>query len=272
MSSAPFHIRPAWPDFMVYEEEGEGEGEGEARSIQFDCRSMDEPPQVSVPAARQWNARMPPWAWDARERIVGRLRAAGCIVFEEDGDLTTALSPDGTVRIALHRVDDERSGLWVMLQITDAASGELVLSETNYRTVTLLRFPRAGVVDVSLTDRTAQRRHFEVDVAARSFRMHPADIDEPLALLPARLGRTDPRPYVAPAPDRPLLRRILAWVCALASLVLVAGGAWMIFAGASLKDRGTGALGVLFFGACAVSFLKDWPRRRSAVDSDQQAR
>jgi hypothetical protein len=55
MPDAPFHIRPAWPDFMVYEEEGEGEG----RSIQFDCRSLDEPPQISVPAARRWNTRMP---------------------------------------------------------------------------------------------------------------------------------------------------------------------------------------------------------------------
>jgi hypothetical protein len=209
---------------------------------------------------------------DARERIVGRLRASGCIVFEEDGDLTTALSPDGRVRIALRRVDDERSGLWVMLQIVDAASGELLVSETNYRTTTLLRFPRPSVVEVSLTDRTAQRRRFEVDVAARSFRMHPAGIDEPLALLPARLGRADPQPRSAPARDRPVLRRILGWVCALASLVLAAGGAWIAFAGESLEDRGTGALGVLFFGACAASFLKDRPRRRSAVDSDQDAR
>jgi len=254
-----------WPDFIVYDE-------GEGRAIHFDARSLDEPPQVSVLAAPCWNARMPAWAHDGRERIVARLRASGCIVFEEDGDLTTALSPDGTVRIALHRVEEERRGLWVTLQILDAASGKVLVNETNYRTTTLLRFPRPGVVDVSLTDRTAQRRHFEVDVAARTFRMHPADVDEPLALLPARLGQVDPRPFVAPAPDRPALRRTLAWVCALDSLVLATGGAWMALTGPSLEDRGIGALGVLFFGACAFSFLRDWPRQRSVVDSDQEAR
>ena len=185
----------------------------------------------------------------------------GTLLFEGKEALETALSPDGEVRIEVHRTDDERAGTWITVQLIDAASGELLVSEANHRARTAVRFPRAGLVAVTLTDRTGETREFEVEAATRRFRMHREEVFEPLALLPARLGHVEPRPYASPAP-RPALPGVFDLVCALASLVFVIGGAWMAMAGETAKDRWTGVAGVLFFGLCFFSFLSDWRRRK----------
>lgn len=193
MPAEPFSIRPARPGFMVYEDGNEG-------SIAFDCRSMEEPPQVMVPAPEHWMAKTPPWAHARRKRIIERLRAAGCVVFEEGDELTTALSLDGSIRVELDHVEDERSGVWTTIQIVRVPGEEVLVSETNYGASSAFAFPRPGVVEVTMTDSAGQRRSFEVNAASRSFRMHPSEADEPLALLPARLGQVDPRPVFAPSP------------------------------------------------------------------------
>lgn len=190
------------------------------------------------------------------EPRVGTLRLEGKEALE------TALSPDGEVRIEVHRTDDERAGSWITVQLIDTASGEVLVSEANHGTRTALRFPRAGIVAVTLTDRTGQLREFEVEAATRRFRMYREEVFEPLALLPARLGRVAPRPHVSPPAPRPALAGVFDLVCALASLVFVIGGAWMTVAGETAKDRWTGVAGVLFFGLCFFSFLSDWRGRK----------
>jgi len=185
------------------------------------------------------------------------------ILFEGRDALETALSPDGQVRIEVHRTDDERSGTWITVQLIDAASGEVLVSELNYRTSSSVRFPRTGIVAVTLTDRTGEVREFEVEAATRRFRIYREEVFEPLALLPARLGHVEPRAYVSPPVARPALAGAFDAVCALASLVFVIGGAWMVVAGETTKDRWAGVAGVVFFGLCFLSFLSDWRNRKS---------
>ncbi|OUL98368.1 hypothetical protein [Variovorax sp. JS1663] len=187
----------------------------------------------------------------------------GTLLFEGRDALETALSPDGEVRIEVHRTDDERAGTWITVQLIDAASGEVLVSEANHRSRTALRFPRAGIVAVTLTDRTGETREFEVEAATRRFRMYREEVFEPLALLPSRLGHVEPRPYVSPPAARSALAGVFDLVCALASLVFVIGGAWMMVAGETAKDRWTGLAGVVFFGLCFFSFLSDWRGRKS---------
>ncbi|WP_077000165.1 hypothetical protein [Variovorax sp. KK3] len=136
------------------------------------------------------------------------------------------------------------------------------MSEANYRAPTALRFPRAGVVGIALTDRTGELRRFEVEAATRRFRMYREELWEPLAQLPAKLGHVEPRPYVSPPAPRPAMARAFDLLCALASLVFVLGGAWMALDGNTAKDRWTGVAGVLFFGMCFFSFFSDWRGRK----------
>jgi hypothetical protein len=249
------HIRPAWPDFMVYED-------GEGHAVEFDCRSLEEPPQVSVPAKEHWAAKMPPWAHPQRELIIERLRASGCVVFEEGDGLSTALSPDGSLRVAVHSIEDERMGPWIIVSVLAMPGGEVLVNESNYRASTLFRFPRLGAVDISLTDRAGQRRYFEVDGASRTFRMHPSEVREPLAQLPARLGQVAPRQALAPSPASAAANRLVNLACAFGSLLFVVGGAWITFVADTTKDRWMGVLSVVFFGACFATFWSDWRRHR----------
>ncbi len=250
-----FSIRPAWPDAMVYEDAACG-------SIAFDCRSIEEPPQINVPSAQRWAAWTPPWAHTQRKRIVERLRASGCVVFEEADACTTALSRDGTMRVELHRTEDERSGVWTTVQVIRLPDEEVLVSETDYRGTTMFRFPRPGVVEVSMTDRAGARRYFEVNAASRSFRMHPSGADEPLALLPARLGRIEAPRAFASSPARTALGGAIDLLCAFGSLLFVLGGAWVLMAGQASKDRWIGALGIVFFGFCFAASWSDWRRYR----------
>ncbi|WP_179106943.1 hypothetical protein [Variovorax sp. KK3] len=51
---------------------------------------------------------------------------ADTLRFEGRALLETALSPDGDVRVEMHRTDDERSGTWLTVQLIEVASGEVL--------------------------------------------------------------------------------------------------------------------------------------------------
>ena len=254
MGTESYRIRPEWPDAMVYEE-------GDARSIRFDCRSLHEPPRVLMPAAELWAEKMPAWAHDRRDLIVTRLRQAACLVLEEGADATRVLSPDGTIRLEMYRVEDERSGLWETVRVLAEPSGDVLAHLMNYGVSDVLRFPGPGLLIVSLTDRSSQRRLLQINAATRTFRMDPHDDEESLDLLPERLGLTREPAALVPPRFQAGFSGVLSVVTLLGSLVLALGGAWMMVTGDTTKDRWIGGFGLLFFGACLVT---EWRDRRNA--------
>lgn len=254
MSAAAFRIYPEWPDTMVCET-------GDGRSLRFDCLSMDEPPQVLVPAPRHWAASTPAWAHGEREAIVAQLRAAGCLVAEEDGASTTLLSPDASIRVEHERVHDDRSALQETIRLVALPGGEVLAHVLNYGGFEPVRFPRTAAVVVELTDGRSRRRRIDIDAPSRTFRLLPDGGAEPLRALADRLERGDDAsaaPAVAAVAPRPqaMPGRVLDAIAALGGLLLAAGGLWLAFAGRTDKEQWTGLLGAVFFGACGVASLR----------------
>jgi len=257
MSDAVFHIRPAWPESIVYEESVES---ATVRTLSFDCRDMNEPPQVCVPSAERWVQKVPPWAQPRRELIVERLRRAGCVVVEQGDDVDVTLAPDGSFRIEEHRSEDERTGPWETVFVVGLPEGEKLTWASDRPSVARVRFPAPGIVEMSMVDRRSggEMRRVRIDPSARTFRFEPGGTEEPLDSLHDLLGWNDPlKPYVAPHAPAPFAR-LLSLLGALVALVFVAGGVWMALAAATSKERWTGALGAVLFGACAYSSLKSW--------------
>jgi len=266
MADTGFRVRPVWPEFMIYEETEAG---SVVRSLSFDCREMDEPPQVCVPSPERWAAKVAPWAQAQRELIVQRLRGANCVVVEQGEEVDTTLAPDGSFRVEQCRTWEDRIGQVETLSIVSVPDGEQLAWVSEHGSMGRLRFPAPGVVELSLVDRRAggERRTVRIEPSARTFRFEPGGIAEPLGLLLDRLGWNDPpRPYVSPPQAPAPFARTLAFLGMLVALVFVFGGAWMALSATTPKERWTGALGVAFFGACAYASLKEWRSGASKPD------
>jgi hypothetical protein len=249
---ATHRIRPQWPDIMVYEDE-------QGRAIEFNTRSMAEPPHVVLPSVAQWTSEVPGWAHDQRDTIAERLRKAGCVLAEQDGRNVRTFSPDGMLRVDEDYQHDERSGPWETIQLIELASGKSLAFALNHDTSELPLFPQPGVAVLSMQDRAGLRHRVEIDAKAGAFRMlrmQEAGPPEPLSRLDDRLG-LGPSPTILPEPARSAMWCGLQAVLALASLVFVLGGAWMLLTAATAQERWTGLAGVLFFGACGVASLTE---------------
>ncbi len=239
---------------MVYEDEL-------GQLIPFDTRTMAEPPHVLVPAAERWADKMPMWAHAQRDLILARLRGAGCVVAEQGGDLTSTLSPDGSLRVDEERQYDERSGLWETVQVRAMPGGRVLGYALNYGATDAPRFPRPSAVVIPLMHRSGLRQQVEIDAAARTFRLDDAD-PEPLHLLQKRLEPDAPaEPYVSPAVSSTmsmLLQALMVLGCAL----FVLAGAWVAVSSHTSKDRWMGVLCIVFFGACGVASWAEWRQAR----------
>ncbi|MEJ8857075.1 hypothetical protein WKW79_21035 [Variovorax robiniae] len=169
------------------------------------------------------------------------------------------LSPDGMLRVEHRHYDDDRGGPWDTVRVV-ALPGEEVLVQLPNRGVTSepVVFPGHGIAAVPVTDSEGHWRQLRIDAVKRMFRLSPGEADEALDLLPQRLGFTGPAQHYAP-PPRPvtLAQRILMTTLAVASLVFVLGGLWMVLEGHSSTEKWNGALGALFFGGCLAIALRD---------------
>ena len=254
-------ILPAWPEQLVYEEL---DAPDESRRIEFNCRSLSEPVQVEVPAAARWaDDGMPPWAFERRELILQRLRDAHCVVFEIEAERATALSPDGALLIEQQREFDDRSGLWETLRVLALPGREVLVHVLNYGGSSGFAFPAPGLLEFEVTDRLSRRHRVRLDAPNHRYALLPDGATEPLAMLPERLGMVTSIRLYEPPGRRPLVRRIGTLLAAAGSLVLTAGGVWMAIEAPTTKERIIGAVGALFFAACAwLPWAEDRQRRR----------
>jgi hypothetical protein len=260
-----FRIRPVWPDTMVYEELAPVQ-DGSPCELAFACRACNEPPQVVVPTPALWGQSMPAWAQGRRDVIMSRLRRAGCVpwVFEPDGGWIA--SPDGRVVVRVTADRDERCGPWERITVWREDEDGLVevASFTSHGLGTALRFTGGeSVVFDGVVDCGGQRQRILVDCQARTFAFHPNERPQPLDELDPWLGQRAWGP-MAPQPAAPALslgrraaRAAGEAIMLVGGVVLAAGGAWMALAADSLADRGIGAFGFVFFGACAVLELRE---------------
>ena len=184
--------------------------------------------------------------------------------YAEPDTPTIVLSPDGTLRVEYDHVEDERFGPWGTTCVIALPQGDRLVQVTGRgHAPEAAQFPSHGVVVLPLADRAGVWQPVRIDAMARSFRLLPAELDEPLALLPERLGLTDPAPRYSPPPQLAnAARQLVMLTMALGCLAFVVGGAWLMAAGPSWKDRGNGLLGVLFFGGCLVVSLLEFRRGR----------
>jgi len=170
-----------------------------------------------------------------------------------------ALSPDGMLRVEHRHYDDDRGGPWDTVRVVALPAGEVLVQLPNRGVTTEpVVFPGHGIAAVPVTDSQGQWRQLRIDAVKRVFRLSPNEADETLDLLPQRLGFTGPAVHYTP-PRRPatLGQRILMTTLAVASLVFVLGGLWMVVAGNSSVEKWNGALGALFFGGCLAIALRD---------------
>jgi hypothetical protein len=174
-------------------------------------------------------------------------------------EASVLLSPDGTLRIEYRHYDDDRGGPWDTVRVLALPAEEVLVHVPNRGVTTQpAEFLAPGMVIVAVTDGQGRWRQLRIDAARRVFRLLPGEGDEPLALLPERLGFTGPPLHYSPPPRAATPgQRILMRALALGSLVFVAGGLWMLVGGRSSTERWNGALGVLFFGACFAIALRD---------------
>jgi len=173
-------------------------------------------------------------------------------------------SPDSRVRVEQEVEHDDRCGPWETVRLVDVASGLAVLSCSHHGCDAEVRFLAGGEVDLMVNDRHGVRRQVRVDLGARCFRLLPDERRYPVSELQHRLGLADPTAaYRPPAPAHPRLARAMSLLSLLGSLTFVAGGLWMTLDSHSAKDRWAGLVGMVFFGACAVSFWSDWRRQKS---------
>lgn len=269
MASAPpsdgrFHVRPAWPDQMVYQNEA-------GQEIRFDCRDTLEPPQVLVPLPPRWDETVPAWARGEaqRELIVARLRGARCVVLDQGEGIVSAQSPCYTLRVDQHRGQDER-GRWEAVSVVALPGNETLVHVNTHGASDWLAFPGPGLAAIAVTHRAGQQLRLQVDARQRSFRFLPDGIDEPLDRLQTRLGTAPASMAAMQAPARRAAAKGLDLVLTVGAVVLCLGGVWMGLTADNAKDRWTGWLGTLFFGAGLLTPL--WRRMFSRPPDDDPDR
>ncbi|MDB5294375.1 MAG: hypothetical protein JWO31_358 [Phycisphaerales bacterium] len=262
---AAYRIFPSYPDTLVYDE-------GDGRTIAFGCLSLAEPPRVSVPSAARWAAGTPEWARGQRETIIGRLRAARCVVFEAGETLTTIVSPDGAFRIESGRRAGEEPSSPGAIRILVVPSETALYYLPGYAVVDAAGFDAPGRVDLWIRSRSGAIRSVRIDLYARSYRLPPAGDPRPLDMLreglevaavappplPTRRARVQPRP-------RPAVMLRDAAAAAGGGGALAVGGVWLAFAGRSAGDRSAGAVGALVFGTCAYTGVASLARAGTFV-------
>jgi hypothetical protein len=175
------------------------------------------------------------------------------------------LSPDGGLRVEWHDDWDDRSGPWHYLRIVEVASGRVQVSLSGRNGWGAIRFPRPGIVAVSMKDASGQWREVRLNAFSGGFRFEGGEVDEPIARLDECLGwRRPPAVPVSPSPLRAFTARIGNALNAIGTLLFTAAGLWMAWAGKTSKDRWIGVLCALFFGACASVPLIEWRQARRA--------
>lgn len=184
--------------------------------------------------------------------------------YAEPDTPTIVLSPDGTLRVEYDYVEDERFGPWGTTRVLALPQGnELVQVTGRGHAPEAAQFPSLGVVVLPLADRAGVWRPVRIDAIARSFRLLPSELDEPLVLLPEQLGLIDPAPRYSPPPQVVSAAwKLVMAIVALGCLAFVLGGVWLMAAGPNWEDRGNGLLGVLFFGGCLIFSLLEFRRER----------
>src|SRR6202035_4297748 len=115
-----------------------------------------------------------------------RLRAAGCILYEEGDRVTTIASPDGSFRLDVYPQPDDlgpRESICVVV-----TEGHEVLVDIPDASLTgIVAFPGSGVVEIPFA--YAGRPHrIRINVPAHTFCFHPTEPEEPLEHLMPRLS------------------------------------------------------------------------------------
>jgi hypothetical protein len=208
---------------------------------------------------------MPAWAHDRRALIVDRLRKSGAILYEQDDEVTTVLSPGATFRIECISEYDDRAPAWDRLRVVATADERELVYLPLHGTHGLIEFPAPGIVHIPLQSRYGPKHQLRLDLVNGTFALDNSPQQEKLETLFARLQAQQPM-AAAPAPSliSPASRAaqwLLDSVMVMIGLIFVAGGLWMSLTGHTLKDRLVGILGVLFFGACAVVAARGLFRR-----------
>ncbi len=239
-------ILRAWHDLIVYEETAE-------RRIEFDCPSLVEPPQITVPAAELWAAKVPAWAADRRDLIVQRLRVPNALVFERGITQTSVQSPDGTFRVDMISEPDDRAAPWETTRVVNLPGEHVVLDLPLYAATSYeLKFASPGVVVLPLTGRYGAKHLIWLHVVNETFASLPDGPEKPLPEILALLQLTVPKAqlWYARTEKRAPFRRVYRVLEIVGCLIFVLGGIFMAFTAQATKDRWIGAAGALFFGFC----------------------
>lgn len=264
--TAEHHIYPKYPDLMVYEE-------GRGRSIEFNSSSNVEPPRVSIPDRDRWAANVPAWAGERRPLIVERLRAAGCVLLEVGETLTTIVSPDQTFRIEVSRDVDEKFGPFESTQILSEPAGTVLLSLFQSAAVDASGFDGTGGVDLMLVGRSHRTLNVRLNLNSGTYQLPPGSAARALGDLPSELEQlaraSQPERPASSVSPVPLFRgrNSVLWNVAMtvAGTVLATGGGWMLVRKHTMSDRLAGLVGVVLFGACALTGLVELSRARSRI-------
>jgi hypothetical protein len=240
-------------DTLIYDE-------GDGRSMEFSCPSTIEPLQVTVPAEGQWRANSPEWAHELREVIMGKLRAAGAILYEQDGDLTTVLLPDGMLRLEEISEYNERGPPWKTTRLVALPANEVLAELPLFALVESTRFPVPGVVSITLMHHRSTMHVALLNIPARTFSLPPDPQERPLSELATALVAHTPQPPPPLLrdfpPASPLIKALKHYGLLFSLLLFALGSVFLVFRAVSLKDRMLFVLCFFFFAACTIATAK----------------
>lgn len=174
-------IQQAWHDVIHYDC-------GDGRTLEFDCPSLIDPPQVILPGADAWRARVPAWAAGRRDRIVADFWHSGATVFEASGAVQTVARPGESFRIDFVANQGER--WWCEVRIVRWEDERVVVSFAPAMDGGGVSFPSAGVVSMSLRNAAQVIHTITVDVANERFSAEDGTRDRPLGDLPRWFSAT----------------------------------------------------------------------------------
>lgn len=189
-----------------------------------------------------------------------------------DSDRAEHRSPDGRWRLLSWIDHDDRTGPWQYVRLTAAGDPAPLFELSSLRSLDEVTFG-PGADELTIGGRDGWNRPWRalIDIADRSFRLHPHDRPEPLPDLMAALQRVPERPEAPPAVPT-FGQRAMRWLTIVGCAIFVGGGVWMLLAPRQPDDRLHGSLGVVLFGGILWLEVREWRQQRAAQRRWQQRR
>ena len=179
--------------------------------------------------------------------------------------IDSTASPDGLLEaVYLVRGDYDRGPIYRCPRIIRIATSEVLVDLWDSVWSGHVRFEGGDNVTMTLS-RYPEDIRLHIDANSKTFAFeHAPDEREQLASLIARMEPLLPKPapYIAPISSSIARDRLWALFMLIISLVFVAAALWIIVARPSGAPIAAAWVGVVFFGACAVSAANDLRNRK----------